>query len=81
MRGAWATSLNDRKQSVDYPGEEGRGAEKSTPLTSESARLPRRSRTSRRKSRLNRQLKQYLDICVRCAVCKDACHQYSATGD
>lgn len=31
--------------------------------------------------RMNRQLKQYLDICVRCAVCKDACHQYSATGD
>lgn len=31
--------------------------------------------------RMNRQLKQYLDICVRCAVCKDACHQYAATGD
>ncbi|HET6498101.1 MAG TPA: (Fe-S)-binding protein [Coriobacteriia bacterium] len=31
--------------------------------------------------RMNRQLKQYLDICVRCAICKDACHQYVATGD
>lgn len=32
-------------------------------------------------ARMNRQLKQYMDICVRCAVCKDACHQYVATGD
>jgi len=31
--------------------------------------------------RMNRQLKQYMDICVRCAICKDACHQYVATGD
>lgn len=31
--------------------------------------------------RMNRQLKQYMDICVRCAVCKDACHQYVATQD
>jgi Fe-S oxidoreductase len=31
--------------------------------------------------KMNRQLKQYLDICVRCAICKDACHQYVATGD
>jgi Fe-S oxidoreductase len=32
-------------------------------------------------ARMNRQLKQYLDICARCAVCKDSCHQYVATGD
>ena len=31
--------------------------------------------------RMNRQLKQYMDICVRCAICKDACHQYVGTGD
>ncbi len=31
--------------------------------------------------RMNRQLKEYLDICVRCAICKDACHQYVATQD
>lgn len=31
--------------------------------------------------RMNRQLKEYLDICARCAICKDACHQYVATGD
>ncbi len=31
--------------------------------------------------RMNRQLKHYLDICARCAICKDACHQYVATGD
>ena len=31
--------------------------------------------------RMNRQLKQYMDICVRCAICKDACHQYVATQD
>lgn len=32
-------------------------------------------------ARMNRQLKQYLDICARCAICKDACHQYVATQD
>ncbi|MDZ4169285.1 MAG: (Fe-S)-binding protein [Coriobacteriia bacterium] len=31
--------------------------------------------------KMNRTLKQYMDICARCAVCKDACHQYTATGD
>lgn len=31
--------------------------------------------------KMNRQLKQYLDICARCAICKDACHQYVATND
>jgi Fe-S oxidoreductase len=30
---------------------------------------------------MNRQLKQYLDICARCAICKDSCHQYVATQD
>jgi Fe-S oxidoreductase len=29
----------------------------------------------------NRQLMYYLDICTRCAICKDACHQYVTTGD
>jgi len=32
-------------------------------------------------ARMNRQLKQYMDICVRCAICKDACHQYAGTHD
>ncbi len=31
--------------------------------------------------KMTRQLKQYLDICARCAICKDACHQYVGTGD
>ncbi len=31
--------------------------------------------------RTNRQLKYYLDTCTRCAICKDACHQYVATKD
>jgi Fe-S oxidoreductase len=31
--------------------------------------------------RMNRQLKEYLDTCARCAICKDACHQYVATQD
>lgn len=31
--------------------------------------------------RMNRQLLYYLDICTRCSICKDACHQYVTTGD
>ena len=31
--------------------------------------------------KMTRSLKQYMDVCVRCAICKDACHQYVATGD
>lgn len=31
--------------------------------------------------KMTRQLKTYLDICARCAICKDACHQYVGTGD
>ena len=31
--------------------------------------------------RMNRQLLYYLDICTRCSICKDACHQYVSTGD
>ncbi|MDI6843737.1 MAG: (Fe-S)-binding protein [Anaerosomatales bacterium] len=31
--------------------------------------------------KMTRQLKQYLDVCARCAICKDACHQYVCTGD
>lgn len=31
--------------------------------------------------RLNRQLLYYIDICTRCGLCKDACHQYVSTGD
>jgi Fe-S oxidoreductase len=31
--------------------------------------------------KMTRQLKQYIDICARCAICKDACHQYVGTGD
>jgi Fe-S oxidoreductase len=33
------------------------------------------------KSRINRQLLLYLDICARCAICRDACHQYKVTRD
>lgn len=33
------------------------------------------------KSRINRQLLFYLDICARCAICRDACHQYKVTKD
>lgn len=29
----------------------------------------------------NRQLMYYLDICTRCGICKDACHQYVTTGE
>jgi Fe-S oxidoreductase len=31
--------------------------------------------------KMNRQLAYYLDICTRCSICKDACHQYVSTGD
>ena len=31
--------------------------------------------------RTNRQLLYYLDVCTRCGICKDACHQYVATKD
>jgi len=31
--------------------------------------------------KMNRQLLYYLDMCARCAICKDACHQYVSTGD
>ncbi|UCB42167.1 MAG: (Fe-S)-binding protein [Dehalococcoidales bacterium] len=30
---------------------------------------------------MNRQLLYYLDVCTRCSICKDACHQYVSTGD
>jgi Fe-S oxidoreductase len=30
---------------------------------------------------MTRQLRLYLDICARCAICKDACHQYVTTQD
>lgn len=33
------------------------------------------------KSRINRQLLYYLDLCARCAICRDACHQYKVTKD
>ncbi|MFC2005171.1 (Fe-S)-binding protein [Chloroflexota bacterium] len=32
-------------------------------------------------SRTNRQFLYYLDICTRCSICKDACHQYVKTKD
>lgn len=31
--------------------------------------------------KLDRSLKYYLDICVRCGACSDACHMYTATKD
>ena len=30
---------------------------------------------------MNRQLLYYLDICTRCSICKDTCHQYVSTRD
>lgn len=33
------------------------------------------------KEKVNKQLLYYLDVCARCAICRDACHQYKATGD
>jgi len=33
------------------------------------------------KSKINRQLLYYLDLCARCSICKDACHQYTVTRD
>ncbi len=30
---------------------------------------------------MNRQLLHYLDVCTRCSICKDACHQYVKTKD
>jgi Fe-S oxidoreductase len=32
-------------------------------------------------AKTNRQLLYYLDICTRCSLCKDACHQYVTTGE
>ena len=32
-------------------------------------------------AKMNRTLKLYMDTCARCAICKDACHQYAGTGD
>ena len=32
-------------------------------------------------AKMNRTLKLYMDTCARCAICKDACHQYVGTGD
>ncbi|MFC1864782.1 (Fe-S)-binding protein [Chloroflexota bacterium] len=32
-------------------------------------------------SRMSRQLLYYLDVCTRCSICKDACHQYVKTKD
>jgi Fe-S oxidoreductase len=33
------------------------------------------------KDKINRQLLFYLDLCARCAICRDACHQYKVTKD
>lgn len=33
------------------------------------------------KAKVNRQLLYYLDLCARCSICKDACHQYNVTKD
>lgn len=33
------------------------------------------------KSKINRQLLLYLDTCARCAICRDACHQFKITKD
>ena len=33
------------------------------------------------KEKVNKQLLYYLDMCARCAICRDACHQYKTTRD
>jgi len=33
------------------------------------------------KEKVNKQLLYYLDVCARCAICRDACHQYKTTKD
>ncbi len=33
------------------------------------------------KNKVNKQLLYYLDVCARCAICRDACHQYKVTRD
>ena len=33
------------------------------------------------KNKISKQLLCYLDICARCAICRDACHQYKVTKD
>jgi len=33
------------------------------------------------KAKINRQLLYYLDLCARCSICRDACHQYAVTKD
>jgi Fe-S oxidoreductase len=33
------------------------------------------------KEKINKQLLYYLDVCARCAICRDACHQYKTTKD
>ena len=33
------------------------------------------------KDKIDRQLLFYLDLCARCAICRDACHQYKVTKD
>ncbi|MHB1334553.1 MAG: (Fe-S)-binding protein [Candidatus Humimicrobiaceae bacterium] len=33
------------------------------------------------KEKVNKQLLYYLDVCARCAICRDACHQYKSTKD
>jgi Fe-S oxidoreductase len=33
------------------------------------------------KEKVNKQLLYYLDVCARCAICRDACHQFKTTKD
>ena len=33
------------------------------------------------KDKVNKQLLYYLDVCARCAICRDACHQYKVSKD
>ncbi|MDD3519822.1 MAG: (Fe-S)-binding protein [Actinomycetota bacterium] len=33
------------------------------------------------KNKVDKQILYYLDICARCAICRDACHQYKITKD
>jgi Fe-S oxidoreductase len=47
----------------------------------EEKKAQRRALLEVLKSKINRQLLFYLDTCARCAICRDACHQYKATRD
>jgi Fe-S oxidoreductase len=55
--------------------------DKSINTTTEERAAQKKALLDVLKSRINRQLLLYLDTCARCAICRDACHQYKTTKD